>query len=549
VGESTAVLIVGGGPTGLALALFLARAGVGAVLVERHAGTALVPRATHVSRRSMELFRLAGLEPEISRAGLALVLDGDPRIGSEPERVVPRTVLSVGSLAELETAEILETGADELSAPGPSPPFWCGQDRIEPILRDAARRAGADVRFAHELTGLDIGTDGVRAQIRELRTGRAYAIAARFLAASDGGKGSIAARAGISRSGAGRVARRVSMLFSADLEHLVGKRRFCMSFIENPGFSGAIMPLDGNHRWCAAVDYSAIGRQSPPPYLPLISAAIGDGSVRPALDAVFEWNATHWMAAAYRSGPVFLLGDAAHQHPPAGGYGTNLGYQDAHNLAWKIAAVTGGWAGPALLGSYDEERRPVGTATGLRSLLLDGIPPEQLGGVTLCDPRFPILSYRYRSSVIPAGETGDPGEPGGPFSGSYELSGVPGTRVPHVALRAPGGGTVSTIDLCDGRLVLLAADPGWSSAIGLAGRELGAPVAGYQLGAGGDYVDSAPAFVQACGTGPYGAILVRPDGFVGWRLHRSLAVSPQQKLDLLRPVLRQVLALTSAAAR
>jgi 2-polyprenyl-6-methoxyphenol hydroxylase-like FAD-dependent oxidoreductase len=555
--EHTTVLIVGGGPTGLAMALFLARAGLAAVLVERHTSTAAVPRATVVSRRSMEIFRLAGLEPEISRAGLEVVLDGDPRISTAPDRVVPRTEVSVRSLAEIDAAEILKTGEDEFKAPGLCPPYWCGQDKMEPILRDAARRAGAVVRFGHELTSLDIGTTEVRAQIRELGSERTYSVRARFLAAADGGKGVVAGLAGISRSGVGKVARRVSMLFSADLDHLVGQRRFYMSFIENPGFSGAIMPLDTPHRWAAAVEYSAVhppaaddpGRFRPPPYLPLIRAAIGDTSVYPKLDAVFEWNATHGMAGTYRNGPVFLLGDAAHQHPPAGGYGTNLGYQDAHNLAWKIAAVTDGWAGPGLLDSYDEERRPVGTATALQSLLLDGVPPQRLGGVTQCDPRFPIMSYRYYSSVILAGEPAHAGERAGPFSGSSELSGVPGTRVPHVVLRASSGTTISTIELCDGRLVVLSADPSWCGAADLVGRELAVPVTGYWLAAdGGELTDVSAAFPRTCGTGPHGAILVRPDGFVAWRLSGSRAVPAARQRDLLRSVLRRVLALTSAAA-
>jgi 2-polyprenyl-6-methoxyphenol hydroxylase-like FAD-dependent oxidoreductase len=548
VEERTTVLIVGGGPSGLAMALFLAKKGVRAILVERRATTSALPRATHVSRRSMELFREAGLEPAIREAGLEVVPATDPRTVTQAHRVLPRTVVGVRSLADMAQAEILETGDEELAVPGPCPPYWCGQDRMEPLLRDAARQARASLRFGHELVGLDIGADGVRGRIRCQATGKSYTVRSRFLVAADGPKGWLAEYAGIPRTGVGTIAHRISILFRADLTKLLGSRRFCMCIIDNPRFYGGIMQLNDPGRWAAAVHRDS-GRMPKPggPDYPssrhcreLVQAAIGTSAVNARIDGVFTWSATHCVAATYQKGPVFLIGDAAHQHPPAGGYGCNSGFQDAHNLAWKIAAVTAGWATSDLLSTYDSERRPVGAATAVQSLLLDGFPAERLGAVR-CDPRFPIMGYRYDSPAVVAAGSGGPAGSGEPFPEPFELSGAPGTRVPHVPVSTAGGTGISTLDLCGRGFILLSADQGWPEVARRLAPELGIPVRGFWLAAGGgDLVDSSGAFPAASGSGAHGAILVRPDGFVAWRLNEPKALSDRRKHDLLAAVLRRI---------
>ncbi|MEV6669010.1 FAD-dependent oxidoreductase [Streptomyces sp. NPDC051162] len=548
------VLVVGGGPTGLAMALFLARHGVGSLLVERHTTTSPVPRATHVSRRSMELFREAGLEEEIRRAGFEVVREDDPRLRTRPGRHLPRVVLQAPSLAGPEPAQVLETGDEELAVPGPCAPFWCGQDRMEPLLAKAAARHGADVRFGHELTGLWPGEERTRARVRDGRTGRTYTVDARFVIAADGARGRIAEGVGIAREGLGTVAHRVSILFRADPGRWVRDRRFFMCMIQNPGFDGAVMELNTPGRWCAAVDYDPAraepdGTYSDRTCLDLVRAAVGDGRSDARIDTVFHWKARHRIAAVYRSGPVFLIGDAAHLHPPSGGYGSNVGFQDAHNLAWKIAAVLGAWAGTRLLDTYDEERRPVGKATAEQSMLLDGVPPEPLGGSVRCDPRTLIMGYRYSSSAVL-------GAPRGPaFPPAFALRGDPGTRLPHVWLRmnrgdrGDRGERVSTLDLCHGRFVLLSADPVWAAAAARAAKETGVPLRGHHLAASGsELADPSGEFPRACGTGPAGAVLVRPDGMVAWRTTRDVPPDPDGAQDLITAAVTQVLALPECAA-
>jgi putative polyketide hydroxylase len=203
---------------------------------------------------------------------------------------------------------------------------------------------------------------------------------------------------------------------------------------------------------------------------------------------------------------VFLAGDAARINPPTGGLGGNTGIQDAHNLAWKLAAVLRGQAGPALLDTYDEERRPTGLLTMQQAFARFGSRMGAGAEVPLVDSGAVAMGYRYRSSaVLGASEDLSPLLP-------EELTGQPGTRAPHVTVTLDGK-EISTIDLY-GRCFVLLAGPGgaaWISAAERAARR--APLYAYRFGAELAGAEGAAAH----GLGAQGALLVRPDGFVAWR--------------------------------
>jgi 2-polyprenyl-6-methoxyphenol hydroxylase-like FAD-dependent oxidoreductase len=539
------VLVVGGGPVGLALALFLAGWGIGVVLAERRTATSPLPRATHITRRTMELFVEAGIGDAIRAAGLEVVPAGDGRAG---DRTLPRTVLEASSIRDLSTASVLETGDEELAVPGASPPFWCGQDRLEPILAAAARSAGADIRFGHEVLDVRPAAGGATTTIECAPSGERIVVHSRFVVAADGGRGRTAALMGVSYSGLGTVASRLSMLVRADLSRWLAGRRFFMCMIENPRFTGALMPLNEPHCWAVAMelqpDCPPAGDQLKQYCARQVRTAIGDAGIPVEVYASFVWKATHRIASAYRSGPLFVVGDAAHLHPPAGGYGSNVGFQDAHNLAWKVAAVVHGWAGDELLNTYDSERRPVGEATAVQSMLLDGVDPDRLGGAARRDPRTIIMGYRYRSSGV-VGATG-----GDPFPARFELSGHPGQRVPYVRVRTRGGRVTSTLDLCRFRFALLSADPGWVLAARRVARTSGVPLRGYRFGAGGvQLVDPGGEIGRVCDIGDTGAVLIRPDGVVAWRVREGAGLTVARQRAVLAGVLRRILHRRPAANR
>jgi 2-polyprenyl-6-methoxyphenol hydroxylase-like FAD-dependent oxidoreductase len=542
------LLVVGGGPVGLAAALFAGRLGIETLLIERRRGPSELPRSTHLSRRTMELFDQAGLTEAIARRGFEVVRHDDQRAVTEPATTLPRTVVEVSSLAAVDRARVLETGDDEMSVPGPQPPFWCGQDRIEPLLAEAAAAHGATVAFGHELIGLRVTEEGVAAWVRGPH-GR-YRVRARYLIAADGGRSGVRDHLGITTHGLGVVGHRVTVIFRADLNNLLRGRRFFMSMVEGPAFSGAIMQLNDPHRWAAAIGYDPSRGESAAQFTPdrcrtLLRHAIGDPAVAIEVEAIFDWRARHRMADGYRSGPVFLVGDAAHLHPPSGGYGSNVGYQDAHNLAWKLAAVLEGWAGAELLDTFDLERRPVAEATAEQSLLLDG-HGALLPGVVACDPRTLLLGYRYSGSSAVVGANAGP-----PLRDPFRLCGEPGTRVPDVEGRLRGGVRTSTVRLCADRFTLLSAGAGWPAAAMEAGRRLGIPMRAVVVGGGAqaDLRETEPgSFVRTGGACVDGALLVRPDGIVAWRTTGGPPAAGAA-VDQLSAVLSGILARTASPLR
>jgi 2-polyprenyl-6-methoxyphenol hydroxylase-like FAD-dependent oxidoreductase len=451
--------------------------------------------------------------------------------------------VEVRCLAEFDNATILDDGVqEELAISSPCPPFWCGQDRFEPVLRDRALRAGAHVRFAHELVEWELQENSVRARVRRLVDGREYTIHSRFLVAADGARGAIADELGISKTGLGIYAHRLSILFRADLTRYLRGRRFFISMIKSELFDGSIMPLNESDRWAAAVDLEAAGMSTPhrpqPRHRELVAAAIGDPGVPVDVEAVFAWQAEHRVAQRYRHGPVFLVGDAAHVNPPAGGYGFNVGFQDVHNLAWKLAAVLGRWAPGSLLDTYETERRPVAAATAIQALLMDGVDAGRLGDAGRCDARTIIVGYRYRSPAVIGATDVDA------FPDTFALTGEPGTRIPHVWLPGARPGSLrSTLDLIGDGYTLLTASAAWQSAGAELGRRQAVPLSVRRIPCTGD-----GSFPRVCGIGDGGAAVVRPDGFVAWRCADEVG-SPAQGSEVLADVLGRLVCAKEVGAR
>ena len=235
----------------------------------------------------------------------------------------------------------------------------------------------------------------------------------------------------------------------------------------------------------------------------MVRAGVGVPDLTVEVFADDQWTPGAQTASSYSRGPVFLIGDAAHRVTPMGATGVSTAIQDAHNLAWKLAAVLAGEATPALLDSYAVEREPVGrvnvaaSLAGWQAFARPSAPPEP--GPTM---RQLDLGYCYRSAAViedgtPAADDLD-----------YVPSGRPGCRAPHVWVEVDGR-RVSTIDLFGRHFVLLTGQAGaeWMAAAqGVPGR---AALDVHRL--------ADPEAARRYGIGPEGAVLVRPDGHVAWR--------------------------------
>lgn len=248
------------------------------------------------------------------------------------------------------------------------------------------------------------------------------------------------------------------------------------------------------------------------------------------------------MAEHYSGGRVFLAGDSAHEMSPTGAFGSNTGIQDAHNLAWKLAAALGGWGGPGLLETYGQERRPVAQVTGERAsarsaehshpgyAVVPGVG-RQAGVLAVA------LGYRYPVGAVAGADAAGPVVPE-----AFGSTGEPGSRAPHQwLLRA--GVKLSTLDLYEQAMVLLTGPEGgaWHAGARRAADALAVPLDTYRIGSGAED-DLAPEpgadFAELHGVRPEGAVLVRPDGFVAWRSEEAVADPEAAVAAALRAVLK-----------
>jgi putative polyketide hydroxylase len=245
------------------------------------------------------------------------------------------------------------------------------------------------------------------------------------------------------------------VLFDADLEPALRGRRISALFA--PGSSALLFARSDarDHNWFALTPRTELDFVEPDSIateaIPMIRSLIGVADLDITVHSAMTWSTGAFVADRYRAGRIFLVGDAAHLMPPYGGFGGNTGIADAHNLAWKLAAVCSGDAGDSLLDSYESERRPI-TEYTLKHVMLraaDGIA-HFFRQFDQFDPNAITLGFRYPMATAagfnPELPVEDPAQP----------SGEPGTRAPHIALN---GATSSTLDLLDpGAFTFLAPD-------------------------------------------------------------------------------------------
>jgi putative polyketide hydroxylase len=502
-GTRVPVLVMGGGVVGLTAAVFLARHGVPCTLVERHPDLLLHPRARGLTPRSMEVFRQAGLEPAILEAAFA---------GSG---FVYRPV-QANTLADEDYTVPDEPQEDDGSGASPCAFGPIDQDKLEHLLRDEARRLGADLRFNTELTSFDQDADGVTAEVTDRAAGATSTLATGYLVGADGFHSPVRRALGIEVDGPGLLFTTMTAIVDADLTPALRDRETSIAYLQQPRPFTILLAHDqAGRRWVFGTGYDpereSLGDFTDQRVADMVRAAAGLPDVEVEVQAqipgtdlkVLGFPIGAQVARRYRAGRVFLAGDAAHVWPPTGGLGANTGIQDAHNLAWKLALVHRGQAGPALLDTYEPERRPVGLLTMGQALARFGTRMGPDTGQPILDYGAVSMGYRYPVDGVgeAAGGTGDPAPPAPPA----QLTGEPGTRAPHRSIDVAGR-PGSTLDLFGSGLVLVTGPEGdaWVAVAG----QLDAPLTTYRADA---------EVAAAYGLGDDGASLVRPDGFVAWR--------------------------------
>jgi putative polyketide hydroxylase len=484
--ESVPVLIVGAGPGGLTLSLLLARFGVQSMIVERRRGPSVLPRATGVNVRSMEIYRSVGLQDAID----AVSMPTD----------VP--FLLVGETLATPPQEAIESNhwgpSTESDWPSPTHANWCAQDRLEAVLLDAVRgEPDAELCFGTELLSFQ-PVDGVAALVRDVGSGETRTVHCQYLVGADGASSRVRESLGITMRGQSGLSSELNILFCADLEPLLGGRRFCMYRINGGRVGGVLRPAGRSGRWLFGTPGSA--ETSEAQLVETIRAAAGDPRLAVRIIATAAWEASARVAESFRSGPVLLIGDAAHQHTPGGGFGMNSAIQGAHNLAWKLTAVLHHHAGEGLFDTYQTERRPLAeftTTLSVSMLQARGRDSARTLGV--------ILGAHYEQGALaPDGTT--PPEPGDPIA-DYQQCARPGHRAPHVWLDATE--TKSTLDLFGREFVLLEAADRAQQIAGVKTVDAEIPLR----------VEGLPsaAATEAYGVDPQGCVLIRPDGYVAAR--------------------------------
>ena len=506
------VLIAGAGAGGLATSALLAKHGVRSLLVEKRSEVFIYPKARNLSFRSLEILRGLGLSDQVHAvADHVSAMMVRPTLNSQDEQLAI-------------DIDAIFAGMDKLS-PEPAAQY-CPQSRLEPILLAETRRRGSEVRYGTELSSLELDDAGVTAVLHDRDSGESETVRADYLVGADGVHSPVRNWLGINTSGYGALPIYVVFIyFRAPWTKFVSQLSDGDAVqVKNADVDGIFLVVEDDLGMFITTYFPGKGETAdqftPQRCREVLTKAFGEPLDIDIIE-VAAWQPYEQVADEFRCGRVFLVGDSAHTMPPFKAGGANTAIQSAHNLAWKLAAVLGGAGGPELLGTYHDERHPVGRFAARQSLtgptvavlpLSDDRP--QLPAEEEC-PMFSLLiGYRYRSAAVVSGEL--PADSDG-VQLVEELRGQPGTRVPHVWVRDG----VSTLDLLGPGFTVLTGDERWRGAATSASAALGIPITMHRIG--------DDAWAAATGLAPPGALLVRPDDFVGWRAD-ELPADPEGEL-------------------
>jgi 2-polyprenyl-6-methoxyphenol hydroxylase-like FAD-dependent oxidoreductase len=515
------VLVVGGSLVGLTTSVLLASRGIRHMLIERHRGTAIHPRAASFHQRTMEIFRSVGLQQAVETA-------------AKREFVQNGAIVSVDSMSGKELACFYRSYNEGVEGLSPTSRLFITQVGLEPAIRERACELGAEHHFYTEMESLEQDDAGVVAVLQPRDGGPARRIRAQYLVGADGAHSSVRRLLGIEMAGRGSFAECVTIYFKADLRALIGNRNLSVVYVNQPGLLAFFrFSITGDAGFLAVFNVDSRD-PSPTRCATLVRAALGVPADFPvAIDDVQPWNATAATATAFRKGRVFLVGDAAHLMPPTGGFGGNTGVGDAHNLAWKLAMVLEGSAGPELLDSYELERKPlcqliVEQAYSRYVKRVDPSLPATNLAPALDDAAIELGSVYGSDAVLDEDEGRDPA---GLLEDPRSPSGRPGTRVPHIVLKR-NGADISTHDLPESGFALLAGAAGnnWTEAANVLAAAGSMSLKTYRIGPDGDLADPDARFEATLGIGARGALLLRPDGVIAWRT-RSPHPNSRARLD------------------
>lgn len=538
--DETPILIVGGGPIGLTLALDLAWRGVACTVVERRApGEPPLPKCNHVAARSMEIFRRLGVAEDLRNAGLP---------ADYPNDVSYRTSFTGRELTRIPIPcrrdRYTAREGPDTGWPTPEPPHRINQIFLEPILFEhAARSPLITLTNRCSVERFTQDADGVTAWVQDLETGEERRIACRYLIGCDGG-GSVV-RKGIGAQFEGdAVIQRVQSTYirAPDLIGLQREERAWATFSLNPRRSGNCYAIDGRERWVIhnylkpdEPDFDSVDRDW------AIREILGVGPdfsyevIQP-----MDWYGRRLVADKFREDRVFLCGDSAHIWVPYAGYGMNAGIADAMGLSWLLAGHLNGWADAATLDAYEAERQPITeqvsyfvmdhahAMAGQRGSVPANIEADDAAGAearaALGQKAYDLNVQQYCAAGLNFGAFYDASpiiaydgeEAPGYTMASFEASTVPGCRAPHFWL-ADGR---SLYDALGPDYTLLVLDPAaeWQG-VAEAAMAAGLPLSVLEIPPG----KADPVYAEKL-------VIVRPDQHVAWRGD----VPPEDAIGLMR---------------